>query len=468
MSRIPGSFRDPDGFVFEHNGRIFRALSATAAGLLAPLERDGHLRRWADEGLVVESSFVPSGPLFDELSAQHPGYPAFLLHERLPLVSYPCEWSPAMLADAAALTLRLQGELLSLGLSLKDATAYNVQFRRGRPVFIDLTSVEKPRRLDAWYALGQFNRMFLHPLLLARHAGWDFRSYFLANLDGRSTLQVGQAFSTFRRWSPSLVLDVGLPYALEKRIKNTPAVARGGPPGPGDPDLQRTTLRRIGAKVRKLADSLRPETVWGDYTKTCSYDDTAEHSKKTIVADFLRQAAPRTVLDLGCNTGDYSIIAAKAGAEVIATDFDVAAIDQLYRRLRAAPEPHPAVTPLVVDLANPTPGFGFMNRERPPFLERTGAECVMALALLHHLLVGANLSLPLVRDLFAALTSRHLVLEFVPPDDPMFHKLVEFRENLYAGLSLQDVLDAFAPVFKPIDTHPVEHSPRTLILFRRC
>lgn len=463
MSRIPGSFRDPEGFVFEHGGRIFRALSSKAVEVLAPLEQGGHFRRWAEAHLVVATSFVPPGALFDELSALHPGWPAFLAHERIPLVSYPCEWSTTMLADAADLTLRFQEELLGLGLSLKDASAYNVQFVEGRPVFIDLTSIEKPERLDAWHALGQFNRMFLYPLLLAKHAGWDLHSYFLANLDGRSTLQVGQAFSAAKRFSPSLLLDVGLPYAIEKRIKHAPARSRpASAPARGGAEIQRMTLHRLASKIGKLARSLRPDTVWGDYTNTCSYDDEAERSKKAIVADFLRRSAPGTVLDLGCNTGDYSLLAAGQGASVLATDFDVSAVDQLYRRLKDSPG---RVTPLVVDVANPSPGIGFMNRERTPFLERAHADCVLSLALLHHLLVGANLSLPLVRDLFARLADKHLILEFVPPTDPMFRKLVEFREDLYSDLTLESCIDAFAPDFAPLEVKPVEHSPRTLVLF---
>lgn len=127
------------------------------------------------------------------------------------------------------------GELLKLGLALKDATAYNIQFVRGRPVFIDLTSIEKPARLDLWFALGQFNRMFLYPLLLVKHAGWDLRSYFLSNLDGRTTLQVGQAFPFRKRWSPALILDIGLPFALEKKVKagkaSAPKAPAAGPAG---------------------------------------------------------------------------------------------------------------------------------------------------------------------------------------------------------------------------------------------
>ena len=209
MSRDSGSFRDPSGYVFQHAGRIFRALDRTSAELLRGLDAQGHLTRWTREGLVVGTRFVADAALQAQLAALHPGFEAFLEHDRISPITYPYEWSTSMLADAGRLTLRLQGELLKLGLSLKDATAYNVQFVRGRPVFIDLTSIEKPARLDLWFALGQFNRMFLYPLLLAKHAGWDLRSYFLSNLDGRSTLQVGQAFSWFRRWSPGLILDVG-------------------------------------------------------------------------------------------------------------------------------------------------------------------------------------------------------------------------------------------------------------------
>ena len=161
MSRDSGSFRDPSGYVFQHQGRIFRALDATATALLKELDAQGHLARWAREGLVVGTRFVEDPAVVSALSAAHPGFAAFVEHDRIDPITYPYEWSVSMLADAGRLTLRLQGELLQLGLALKDATAYNVQFVRGRPVFIDLTSIEKPARLDLWFALGQFNRMFL-------------------------------------------------------------------------------------------------------------------------------------------------------------------------------------------------------------------------------------------------------------------------------------------------------------------
>lgn len=470
MSREVASFRDPSGYVFRMGRRIFRALDSQAAGVLRDLNVQGHLRRWQESGWIIGTQFVEDPALLAELNEAHPGFTAFLEHTPIEPITYPYEWTPSMLADAGRLTLQLQGELLSLGLALKDASAYNIQFVRGQPVFIDLTSIEKPSRLDLWFALGQFNRMFLYPLLLAKHAGWDLRSYFLANLDGRSALQMGQAFSFLRRWSPDLLLDVGLPFALEKRVKANKASAPKAPPpvsggGPaGNPAAQQMTLRRLQKKISTLAQSIRPDTVWQDYTQSCSYDPEAEASKKNLVREFLQHLRPATVLDLGCNTGDYSRIAAESGAAVWAVDNDVAAVDGLYRRLRAEPA---AIVPGIVDLANPSPGIGYMNRERIPFLERAPADCVLALALLHHLLVSANLSMAAIRDLLAHLVRRHLILEFVPTDDPMFRKLIEFRVNLYGQITLDHCLEVFAEKFVLHRREPIRNSFRTLLLLER-
>ena len=467
MARVAGSFRDPSGFVFDHGGRIFRALDAVAAHLLRELEAKGLLARWAKEGMLVGSRFVEDPALLAELSDAYPGYAAFMEHDTIPCITYPYEWSPSMLADAGKLTLRLQGELLQHGLSLKDASAYNVQFVRGKPIFIDLTSIEKPVRMDLWFALGQFNRMFLYPLLLMKHAGWDLRSYFLASLDGRSTLQVGQAFSFFKRWSPSLVFDVGLPYALERRVitgRTHAPESSSGTPGGGNPAVQHMLLRRLDRRIDALAKSIAPQTVWGDYTTSCSYDQEAESSKKERVGEFLRQVSPASVLDIGCNTGDYSRIAAENGAQVISTDFDIGAVEQMYKMLKGRPAD---ISPMVVDIANPSPGIGFMNSERASFLERARPDCVMALAVMHHLLVGANLSMVAIRDLFAGLTRKHLILEFVPTDDAMFRKLVEFRVDLFGHVTLDRCLEVFGEAFIPLRQEPVRNSLRTLLLFEK-
>src|SRR5205085_1033337 len=149
-------------------------------------------------------------------------------------------------------------------------------------------------------------------------------------------------------------------------------------------------LTRIRGKIQKLAAGYRPAGVWADYTRSCTYDTESEQAKKALVKRFLEIAQPAHVLDVGCNTGDYSFPAAETGARVTAVDGDHDAVEILYRRLKQKPA---RITPMVGQVANPSPGIGYMNTERSPFLERAKSDCVMALALIHHLLVSANLSL---------------------------------------------------------------------------
>jgi SAM-dependent methyltransferase len=365
-----------------------------------------------------------------------------------------------MLADGARLTLALQMALLERQLSLKDATAYNIQFVHGKPVFIDVASIEKPQRLDLWFALGQFQRMFLLPLLLCRYRGWDFRSYFLANLDGRNFEQVGSSFG-WGRWRPGLILDLALPLMFERKARPKAASGqRRSPQTHQDTLAQKLNLRRLERKVDALARAFRPRSHWANYTSTCTYDDAAESAKKKLVAEWLAAMPARTVLDVGCNTGDYSYLAAQSGATVLAADADHDAVELLYRRLKQKPA---AITPMVLDLANPSPAIGYLNQERPSFLDRVEVDCVLALALLHHLLVSANFPLAAICELFNRLTRKHLILEFVPAEDAMFQRLLEFRVNLFQGLTLAACLEAFAARFELVRQQNIPGTSRTLL-----
>jgi SAM-dependent methyltransferase len=462
--RIGGSFRDPSGYVFQREGRIFRAIDAATAGHLDALEKAGVLPRWMESGALVRTRLV-DGPLAGELAAEHSPFTAFLEHDALRTLTFPYEWSVSMIADAGIATLDIQDRALEAGVSLKDATAYNIQFVGVKPVFIDLGSFEKPPRLDVWFALGQFNQMFLFPLLLTVHKGWDPRAYFLPRLPGRSVEDVARSLGRLERWHPRVLFDVTLPLLLNRAAQRQKQVDRSllERPNP-DPRPQRLTLERLRGKLAKLAASYRPAGTWSDYERTCTYTDAAEEAKKTLVRRFLEARRPGRVLDLGSNTGDYSRIAAAAGAEVIAADSDHDAVEILYRRLKREPA---AITPMVLDITNPSPAIGYRNQERPSFHERIDVDCVLALALLHHLLISGNLSLAAARDLLHSLTRDLLVLEFVPTDDVMFRRMLQFRRDLFAGIDLAACKEVFGERFRLLEEHSIPGSPRTLLFYAR-
>ena len=426
---MAGSFRDPSGirlrsakaasFAIDETGlQVLSSLAQT--GVLAelgyPVLWAGHLGGQASEGRGQKSDIRPltSGParvvgsesstdpaLLAALSAEHPGFTHFLEHQVVRPITYPYEWSVSMLADAGVQTIDLQLRLLAAGCGLKDASAYNIQFVGGRPTFIDLASIERPRRLDLWFALGQFQQMFLFPLLLCRYRGWDLRAYFLANLGGCGVEQVARGFGPLGLLRPGLLLDVTLPLLLtrwaEKSDRAWQERLQGTAARPHGPNCQPAAP---AAQSREVGGGLSTPRRLGGLRAICNYSEQAEQAKKSLVGEFLRQTRPRRVVDLGCNTGDYSRLAAECGADVVAVDADQDAVEVLYRQLRRQPA---AITPMVVDLGNPSPALGFMNRERSAFVDRVRGDCVLALALLHHLLVAGNLSLEAICEMFAAL-----------------------------------------------------------------
>ena len=459
--RVPGSFRDPSGYVFRRDDRIFRAVTAACHDLLRALADAGTLSRFADR--LVETRFVEDPALLSSLRAEHDGYSHFLAHEPIDPITYPHEWSVSMLADAGLLTLDIQRALLAAGCSLKDASAYNVQFVQGRPRFIDVSSIECPERVDLWSALGQFGRMFLFPLLLCRYHGWDLRSYFVANLGGRSAQQILRGLGQFQRWRPRFLLDVTLPELLRRTAETRlPKGALRANHANARPQL--LNLARLRRKIEKLAAGYRPSGVWHDYASTCHYTSTADEGKKALVSSALAKYKPARVVDLGCNTGDYSFLAAAHASHVIAVDADHDAIEQLYRRLRV----HPAnITPLAVDICNPSPGIGYMNTERASFFDRIRGDCVLALALIHHLRVAANLPLPAIRDLLYRLTTDLVVLEFVPRTDPMFERLIALRTDRLDDYDLNTCKKILLERFALVNEEPIPGSPRTLLTLRK-
>jgi len=393
-----------------------------------------------------------------------------LEHERIPFPSYPYEWSPEMLHAAGELTLGLAGRSTEEGLGLKDATPYNVLFRGPDPVFVDVLSVERRRADDpTWLPYSQFVRTFLLPLLVNQRFGVRLDQLLLSRREGIEPDEVYRMCGPVQRLADPFLTLVTLPSWLRGRADRQESQLFQEQ-SVGNCEKARFILKGVLNQLRSGLERVRPrptiQSGWTRYMDEHSgYTDEELAAKQRFCKQALEEFAPPQVLDVGCNTGHYSMLAAECGAAVVAIDSDPAVVSEVWREGRKRKL---NVLPLVVDIARPTPAAGWRNRESRSFLERAhGAfPFVMMLALIHHLMVTERIPLTEIVDQAARLTTDLLLVEWVDPEDPMFQKLVRGRGGLFQGLDAATFEQACSRRFEIVRTHQFPGSTRRLYLLR--
>ncbi len=450
MTRAPGSFRDPAGTVYFADGLPIRRVHTSYRRHWDALRESGLCARLQDAGLLVRHEEGPLGP-----QAFAEGVIAELRAEPIPLVTYPYEWCFGQLRDAALCTLEIQRRALDCGMTLKDASAYNIQFLRGSPVLIDTLSFELAEPGTPWIAYGQFCRHFLAPLAMIAHVHPACGTLSRVFLDGVPLDLASRALPARTRLSPGLLMHVHAHASAE---------AKAGTGAGRHATVSEAGLRGLIESLRGTIERLKwkPEgTVWADYYGQTNYSPEAFERKRQIVDGVFGELWPGSgeVWDLGANTGAFSEVVAKRAARVVAWDVDPAAVERHYVQLRADGVEN--VLPLVLDLTNPSPAIGWALGERESLLQRARPDAVMALALVHHLAIANNVPLPDVAALFASLAPR-LLIEFVPKEDSQVQRLLATRRDIYSEYDEAGFERAFKPLFATVRKSPIEGTRRTL------
>lgn len=454
IQRVPGSFRDPHGFVYRRDGVLYRQVNPAGTSDYDRLMDSGLYAALVDEGLLVRHQEV------DVAAAAEPGAYRVLRPEPVPFVSYPYEWCPGQLRAAALATLRVLELALDHGMTLRDASAYNIQLVHGRPVCIDTLSFGELREGEPWVAYRQFCQHFLGPLALACLVDVRLLGLLRAHLDGIPLDLAAALLPARTRLRPALAIHLHAHAKTQQRHA-------------ADRDARAKAQGRFSLQAfRGLVDSLRGAvsgleweptgSAWVDYYAAGeSYAADAAAAKEELVAAVLADVGPATVWDLGANTGRFSRLAAKQGADVVAFELDPAAVEASWRQVVTDGEQH--LLPLVCDLANPSPGLGWACTEREAFVDRGPADLVLALALVHHLAIAGNVPLPRIAELCARL-GRSVLVEWVPKHDPMVERLLATREDVFDDYASQAFEAAVAAHFDIARREPVPGSARVLYL----
>jgi len=456
------TFRDPAGQLRLAGSHALRriypaAAEATLAFLASPLcaalEKSGDLIP-SKIANAAEHSCIAA----DELWLEHP---------RIDPITYPWEWTPAQWRAAAELTLRIACEAIGAGWTLKDATPLNILFSGTRPVLVDVLSFERrDPNSSVWLAYGQFVRTFLLPLVTAKYLSWPLQATFFWR-DGYEPGVIYKALGPWNRLNPNL-LDVVTLAALLERPSGKQQVSRKTSSA-SSPELAAHILgkriARLGKQIRSTENS-NSRSEWSEYTRSAAHyqpGDTLD--KQEFVKNVLQRHGPQRVLDIGANTGTYSLIAADAGAEVVALDADQPALEALWTEALKRKRP---ITALVANIARPTPAAGWRNLEHLSLLDRLAGkfDMVLMLAVIHHLILREQVPLARIAELCALLTRRWLLLEWIPASDPMFQEWLRGRDDLYGHLTEEDLERAFAPFFSVVDRNELSNG-RVLLLLER-
>jgi SAM-dependent methyltransferase len=427
----PGSFRDRTSRVFYSENSVFRALNEEALKEWESLSSTKFFSRFMAEKKIVQTEQVEPAWEFDSAIAEK--WTAFLKHQTIPFISYPYEWSFGMLKDVALLQTELLLAALDEGMILKDSSAFNFQWIGTNPVFIDIPSFMKLNAGEPWIGYRQFCQMFLYPLMLQAYKDIPFQPLFRGNIDGLEPEYFNRLMSLRDLLCPGVFTHVYLHAKAQMKYANSQKDIKKLL---FDNGLNMEMIRNNVKSLRKLILNLKwkqSRSQWSHYVKEHSYTDSDHEMKKSFVRDIVTSRKWNLVWDVGCNTGTFSRIAGENAQYVVAMDSDHLAIEYLYLELKR--EGNFNVLPLVCNIADPSPNLGWGGLERKSLPERGKPDLTLCLALIHHLVIGANIPVKEFIDWLVSLGTS-VIIEFITKEDPMVKRLLCNKQDNYTDYDI--------------------------------
>ena len=454
MKRLASSYRDTDGYVFEYIGKIYRCIKPKYFSDYHELIDCGLYQQLIDAGYLISHTDIDNS----EVKILDDDIDKIILPEQIPFISYPYEWSFNMWKDAALLILKIANISLQKGMMLKDATPFNVQFYNGRPVFIDTLSFERHVTEKPWIAYRQFCECFLGPLLLMHYNDRDAGKLFMVYPNGLPLHVLKSLLPAKAKWNLHVYLHVWLHEKLSLRRKNK------------EPDKGAFSKQRLIVLLKGLTDFVaalsqkKTKSEWANYYTETIIGYQYLEEKKIIFENFVSEINFDIVIDLGTNEGLFALLLKQRAKLVIATDEDSSCVNKLYEHIKK--EKIKNIIPLVNNLIAPSPAIGWGNAERASATERFKGDLILALALVHHLAIGANIPLQYIAQ-YLSKAGRFLIIEFVPKSDEKVKQLLLNREDIFTDYNLLNFKNNFSRYFFILKEEKIGDTDRILFLMKK-
>ncbi len=454
-----GSFRDRNNRVYYAGEAVVRGVGEDALEHWKKIAKEPFFQNLLKRGEVIQTSLLdnatnPATAVIKE------GWAGVLDHSRIPFVTYPYEWTFGMLKDAALLHLDILEQAFESGWALKDATAYNVQWQGTKPTFIDVTSFEPWEEGTPWIGYRQFCMMFLIPLMLKAYRDIDYLPLLRSDLEGVDPVEAIKFFPATSLLSKGVFTNIYLHSKMQKVFSDDKPGNKGDVPKRVHHSKAMVvgTIQGLRRTVAKLRLQNAP-TTWGTYDENHSYDDASYQQKKDFIQKHIGKKHWPQVWDIGCNTGTFSRLCSPHAGTVLAIDGDSLAIEKLYQQQKLEAESN--ILPLIMNLANISPAQGWHGRERKSLEQRGTPDFLLCLALIHHMVISANIP---IRDFVGWIRGLNsaVVLEFVGPEDEMTQVLLKNKVDQYAEYTQDNFESIVGEVFTIVESIPLKGGVRTL------
>ena len=432
--------RDPVGYVSFEGDKVIRHVYQEYLGEIEFLNSN-LAKELVNTGKLIPYEFHETKP--HEIHAK-----------RISFQSLPIDWCASQLRAAAELTLEISKFINKNNYELKDASAWNIIFIGCEPIFCDHLSFRKIKE-NKWWAFGQFIRNFVFPLIIKKYKRIDVGGLFRIFKDGPSvnfTKEIlGLRIYTTRYWL--LIIQTNANKPKKNNINNIKF------------SIHHNLYEYLKFLLTGLEDQKQLQT-WTNYTKErCHYPEEAINQKKKIVSEWLSEINPERVIDLGCNTGEFSNMALSINAEVVAVDGSEACIEKLFTQNRGNKKLYPVHT----NLGDVCGGGGWSGEEYKSLIHRLDnwGDVVLMLALIHHLAITESISYKAIADMATKICKKYLIIEYISESDEMFKSLCLARNRPLEDFCLQKQIDAFSDVFELIREFELSGGMRKIVLLKK-
>jgi len=448
------SFRDPSGFLFYKDCSIYRQINKIYKDDYEHLMKSGLYSRLVESQLLIphkEASI--KGPM--------PGKAYKVIKpDQIPFISYPYEWCFSQLKDAALTTFKIEKIAMEYEMTLKDSSAYNIQFKNGKPVLIDTLSFKKYIKGETWIAYRQACQHFIAPLALIAYRDIRLNQLLRIFLDGIPLDLASSLLPSSTSFKASLLSHIHLHSKSQKHFADRKVNV-------GSHKISRLSFLALIDSLESTVKNMKwqPQgTEWADYYQDTNYSLEAFEDKEEVIKKLLGETSTNKLWDLGANDGFFSRIAASQGIYTVSFDVDPAAVEKNY--LRSINNNETNILPLLLDLTNPSPSIGWENKERISLIERGPADTVFALALIHHLAISNNLPIVKIAEFFSSIC-RYLIIEFVPKDDSQIQRMLSTREDIFPDYTKDAFEKEFNKYFIIKKIEKIKDSKRMLYFMKK-